>query len=72
VFMPNGRGGECSPAVWIDGARMDYAALNMLHPTAVVALEVFPRTANVPLQFRQVEMNSGCGVILAWTSRGFQ
>ena len=68
VFVNDGRGGQCSPDVWIDGARSMYATLNSLRPREVAAVEVFPRSSNVPMQYRPVEVKSWCGVILVWTN----
>ena len=71
VWLTDGRGGQCSAQVWIDGARSDYAALNMLRPREVTAVELLTRPGTVPMKYRPVEIKSGCGVILVWTNWAF-
>ena len=71
VLVSDGRGGQCMPNVYIDGAPSGYEALNMLRPRDVIVVELVPRAANVPLQYRQVEVKSVCGVLLVWTSWTF-
>jgi len=72
VWLSDGRGGQCRAQVWIDGARSDHAALNMLRPREVTAVELFTRSGAVPMKYRPVEVKSGCGVILVWTNWAFR
>lgn len=44
------------------------AALNMVHPANVLAVEIYKGPAETPGQY--IDSNSKCGVILVWTRRG--
>lgn len=44
------------------------AAVNMIHPSNVAAVEVYKGPAETPGQY--IDSNSRCGVILIWTRRG--
>lgn len=44
------------------------AALNLVHPSNVIAVEVYRGPAETPGQY--IDSNSRCGVILVWTRRG--
>lgn len=44
------------------------AALNLVHPSDVIAVEVYRGPAETPGQY--IDSNSRCGVILVWTRRG--
>jgi outer membrane receptor for Fe3+-dicitrate len=74
VLMRGLMGGWCTPTVFIDGIRMEYdpqsgATLSLLAPIDWLgAVEVYRRTAEVPLQYGITTMG-GCGVILFWTKR---
>jgi hypothetical protein len=71
VFVPDGRGGMCEPDVWVDGARSAQAALNIIHPREVAAVEFFPRLGTIPMRYRRdVLSGRGCGAILVWTNWG--
>jgi hypothetical protein len=71
VFVPDGRGGMCAPDVWIDGAISAYAALSMIQPKEVAAVELFPRAGSVPTQYsRDSRSRRSCGAILVWTNWG--
>ncbi|MEW5917213.1 MAG: carboxypeptidase regulatory-like domain-containing protein [Gemmatimonadota bacterium] len=57
----------CDPTFWIDGSRQprrDESLNAIVFPERVVALEVYPRTLEVPAQYQS---GSRCGVILIWT-----
>ena len=69
VSLPDGRGGLCEPDVWVDGARLAQAALNMIQPREIAAVEVFPRASTIPTRFRRdVNNTRRCGAILVWTN----
>ncbi len=63
-------GAECQMAVYLDGTYYAFASENLDSVSArdVVAVEVYPRTAQVPLQYNRLGQSDGCGVILVWTS----
>jgi len=44
------------------------AAINMIHPSNVLAVEVYKGPAETPGQY--IDSNSRCGVVLVWTRRG--
>lgn len=71
VYVSDGRGGQCIPEVWIDGARQAVAALTLIYPKNVTAVEVYPRANTVPLEFRRNERLMTCGAILVWTNWAF-
>lgn len=71
VLLSDGRGGQCQPQVWIDGAPSGYEALNMLRPRDVIVVELVSRASQVPLQYRSVEIKSICGAMLIWTGWAF-
>jgi hypothetical protein len=71
VWLSDGRGARCRAQVWIDGARSDFAAVNMLRPREVTAVELFTRAGAAPMKYRPVEVKSSCGVILVWTNWAF-
>jgi hypothetical protein len=71
VFVSDGRGGQCAPHVYIDDARADYFALNMLRPREVTAIELISRAGEVPIKYRPTEIKAHCGVILVWTNWAF-
>ncbi|MFN2565143.1 MAG: carboxypeptidase regulatory-like domain-containing protein [Gemmatimonadaceae bacterium] len=69
VSVPDGRGGMCEPDVWVDGALSAQAALNMIQPREIAAVEVFPRAGIVPTRYRRdLITRRGCGAILVWTN----
>ena len=74
-FIPqtsDGRGGQCVASVWVDGARMAVAALNMIHPREVMAIEIFPRPSTLPLQFHGLDNQAKfCGAVVLWTKWAF-
>ena len=71
VYVSDGRGGQCAPHVYIDDARSDYFALNMLRPREVTAVELISRAGDVPIKYRPPELKAWCGVILVWTNWAF-
>jgi hypothetical protein len=71
ISVPDGRGGMCQPDVWVDGAFSAQAALNMIHPQDVAAVELFPRAGTVPTRYRRdLITRRACGAILVWTTWG--
>jgi hypothetical protein len=68
VYVSDGRGGQCPPEVWVDGARQALAALSLIYPRNVTAVEYYPRANMVPLEFRRNERLMSCGAILVWTN----
>ena len=43
----------------------------MLRPRDVIVVELLSRAAQVPLQYRPVELKSICGAVLIWTGWAF-
>ena len=68
LFLNDGRGGQCTPEVWVDGARMAVATLIMIRPRDVLAVEYFPRASAIPMEFRRTEQYVQCGAIVVWTN----
>jgi hypothetical protein len=66
-----GRGGECNPALFIDGTRInrrDRAYVDeYIRPADVEGVEVYVGLAQLPGAYHD---ENGCGVILVWTRRG--
>lgn len=57
----------CDPAIWIDGSKQPQRETSLnarLFPERIVALEVYSRTVEAPVQYQS---GSRCGVILVWT-----
>ena len=71
VFLSDGRGGQCSPEVWVDGARQALASLTIIEPRNVTAVEYYARGNMVPIEFRRAEVFMTCGAILVWTNWAF-
>lgn len=71
VLVSDGRGGQCTPEVWIDGARQAVASLTMINPRNVTAVEYYARGNMVPIEFRRTELFMTCGAILVWTNWAF-
>lgn len=71
VYVSDGRGGQCPPEVWVDGSRSALAALTLIYPKNVTAVEFFPRANMVPIEFRRNEQFMTCGAILVWTNWAF-
>jgi hypothetical protein len=71
IALPDGRGGMCEPDVWLDGAPSAQAALNILQPREIAAVELFPRAGSVPMRYRKdLISRRACGAILVWTNWG--
>jgi hypothetical protein len=69
VFMRDGTGQPCVPALYIDGLHYDLphgVVDDLVDPAQVHAVEIYPRPADVPPIFRQIT-RSGCGAIVVWT-----
>jgi len=68
-FTMRGRGGECTPTVFVNGVRTysdgTIGSLG-LDPGAVKAIEVYRSAGEAPLQYGGTIMAS-CGVLLLWT-----
>ncbi len=62
-------GDECALSVFLDGVPYRYASDNLDAVSAqnVVAVEVYRRPSQVPLQYNQLGVSDGCGVVLVWT-----
>lgn len=71
VLVSDGRGGQCTPEVWVDGARQAIASLTMINPRSVTAVEYYARGNMVPIEFRRTELFMTCGAILVWTNWAF-
>jgi Carboxypeptidase regulatory-like domain len=72
VSVRDPRGGRCIPDVRIDGAEAAYGHLVDLFPQEIAALEVYPHSGTVPIQFLRPGIRPACGIILVWTKYGFQ
>ena len=72
VSVPDPRGGRCIPDVRIDGAEAAFGHLVDLFPHEVAALEVYPHSGTVPIQFLRPGIRPACGIILVWTKYGFR
>ena len=75
IMLSGGRSEGCFPRVVLDGmmvqggggsapARLD----RLLTPGVVAGVEVYPRSAGVPIQYSGT--GSSCGVVIIWTRRG--
>ena len=63
----SGGTGTCTPTVFVNGARTaseDGMIDNVVNPQDVRAVEVYTRTASMPIQFQSL---NGCGSIVIWT-----
>ena len=63
----SGQAGPCTPAVYLNGARLvDGADLDeMIHPASVRRIEAYHRGVAVPAEFAS---NQTCGVLAVWTA----
>ncbi len=68
VLMRGASGsGSCVPAIYLNGVRVtsdDGVIDNIVNPQEVRAVEVYSRTASVPMQF---QASNGCGSVVIWT-----
>lgn len=71
VSIPNGRGGSCTPEIFVDAARVALASLHLIRPRDVMAVEYFPRAGMIPLEFRRSDQFTDCGAVLVWTNWAF-
>jgi hypothetical protein len=63
----------CVPRVFLDGMAVtssddmgeEMAALNMVSPEAILAIEVYQGAASIPVEYNAT--GSACGVLLIWT-----
>ena len=72
ALVPDGRGGSCTPTVWMDGVEAGYGNLFDLTPSEVVGIEVYTRPLTVPAAFVEKGGELKCGVILVWTRYAFR
>lgn len=72
LFIPDGRGSLCAPDVRIDGAPATITALTAIAPNRVAAMELFPRSEIVPLEFQSGGIRYRCGLLLVWTKWAFK
>lgn len=82
VGNPLGRGAlfmnrsGCAPTVFLDGVKIAHSrspaeafdAVNLLPPSSVEGIEVYPGAASVPAEF--AGSDAGCGVVAIWSRRG--
>lgn len=63
----SGQAGVCTPAVYLNGARLlDGADLDeMIHPASVRRIEAYHRGVAIPAEFAS---NQTCGVLAIWTA----
>jgi hypothetical protein len=69
-FAASTRSGGCYMNVYVDNVLLPRPTnlFNLPSPKDVAAIEIYPGSATVPLQYKSA--NSGCGVILIWTRGG--
>lgn len=73
VAVSQRAGTSCALSVYLDGAPYGFASRNLdaIPAHDLVAVEVYRRPSQVPVQYNQLgasDGSGGCGVILAWTS----
>ncbi|MEX2151798.1 MAG: carboxypeptidase regulatory-like domain-containing protein [Gemmatimonadaceae bacterium] len=71
LYVSDGRGGQCIPAVWVDGHHLAVASLVMMKPNDVMAIEFFPRASTIPMEYQRIDPRASCGAVLAWTNWAF-
>ncbi len=67
LMRGSGGAGSCVPAIYLNGVRVtsdDGVIDNIVNPQEVRAVEVYSRTASVPMQF---QASNGCGSVVIWT-----
>lgn len=77
----SGPGGWCTPTVYVDGVRSFYTAdmtsynqvitlSTLASLSAVEAIEVYRRPAEIPVEFSGGSTGTKCGVLVVWTKSG--
>ena len=63
------RGSRCVPLIWIDGspATSGYFDPDVLLPTTLAGIEVYPGPATVPPELTMLQGKGSCGVIALWS-----
>ncbi len=67
LMRGSGGSGTCIPAIFLNNMRVmndDGNLDNLVNPQEVRAVEIYSRTASVPIQF---QATNGCGSIVIWT-----
>jgi|SRR5579862_4829418 len=66
------RDNVCPPLFWLDGIPLVGAPydVDQLPPSAIEAIEVYPSSGTVPVEFRGPMRAQGCGTIVLWTREG--
>lgn len=67
-------GGFCSPALFVDGAKITFAGRrgavvleDVVRVEDISAVEIYRRLSSVPLQYNIAGPDTNCGVLLVWT-----
>ncbi len=60
-----GGNGWCVATLYIDGFLSDWDQVHVYKPKDLVGVEIYPRSASVPIQYQLV--STACGVVLIWT-----
>lgn len=64
-----GRGGTCTPTLYIDGVRAQAETLEeVVSVDDIAAVELYTRASSTPLEWGGV--NGSCGALLVWTKHG--
>ncbi|HEY4304998.1 MAG TPA: carboxypeptidase-like regulatory domain-containing protein [Gemmatimonadaceae bacterium] len=71
VWTPTRAGALCQPDVWVDGAKSGQPILSALRMSEIVAVEMYPRSESVPMQFKNSSARRACGAVLLWTTWAF-
>jgi TonB family protein len=63
------RGRECRPLVWLDGAPMSSADVDLdsFSPASLEGIEMYLGSGNAPPRFQMARGQSECGTILLWS-----
>ncbi|MEP6730601.1 MAG: carboxypeptidase regulatory-like domain-containing protein [bacterium] len=70
--VSNGRGGSCTPVVWLDGVEAGYGNLMDLATSEVAGIEVYTQPLTLPAAFVEKGVGYKCGAILVWTKYLFR
>lgn len=71
IVMRSPMAGYCSPALWVDGVRIELEGDRIDHVaplTSVYAVEIYRSGSEAPIEFNSAQ--NGCGVIVIWTRGG--